>query len=182
MKTGKFLPKIAVVVCLLCLILSAAAQTKKRKPVRRSNRSTAAATAATTAANAAQVRAEAEKVSAQIVNVTRFLYLLGGIAQTIQDVDASAKTGRASRTTVDTNTTNKRAVVTTIGNLRAGLNALEAEFQGQPALVSYYSQIQGISDIAATAEDQANAGQFINSGKTLLQVVEKLSNTLVAMP
>ncbi|MGI8467999.1 MAG: hypothetical protein ACR2N3_06055 [Pyrinomonadaceae bacterium] len=178
MKTGKILSKIVVVVCLLCLVLTAAAQTKRRKPVRRTSRASTAATAA----NAAEIKASAEKVSTQLKNVTKFIYVLGGVAQTIQDVDASAKSGRASRTTIDTNTRNKQSVVTTIGNLRAGLSALEAEFQTKPALLPYLPQIQGISDIAANAEDQASAGQFVNSGKTLLQVVEKLSDTLAAMP
>ncbi len=178
MKTGKFLPKIFIVVCLLCLTLSVAAQTKKRKPVRRSNRSTATRTAQA-AANATEIRASAEKVSTQIVNVSRFLYLLGGIAQNIQDADAAtSRTGKTS----PTNAKNKQAVITTIGNLRAGLNALETEFQAKPALLPYYTKIQGISDIAANAEDQANSGQFVNSGKTLLQVIEKLSDTLLAMP
>lgn len=178
MKTGKFISKIAVVVCLLCLVLSAAAQTRKRKPVRKSTRSTVTKTSA----NAAEIKSGAEKVSAQLVNVTRFLYLLGGIAQTMQDVDASAKTGRASQTTVNANTKNKQLIVTTMSNVRAGLAALEAEFQAKPALRPYLIQIQGIADITANAEDQASAGEFVNSGKTLLQVVEKLSNTLVAMP
>lgn len=180
MKTRKILPLIAVVFCLLSLVGSSVAQTKRRAPVRKSTRSASAAR--TTAANAAEIKSSAEKVSAQIVNVTRFLYLLGGIAQTMQDVDASAKTGRASRTTVDANNRNKQLVVTTMGNVRAGLAALESEFQAKPALRPYLIQIQGIADITANAEDQASAGQFVNSGKTLLQVVEKLSNTLVAMP
>jgi hypothetical protein len=181
MKTRKFLPVIVAVFCLFGLVINSAAQTKRRAPVRKSTRSANAAKT-TAAANAAEIKSSAEKVSAQIVNVTRFLYLLGGIAQTMQDVDASAKTGRASKTTVDSNNRNKQLVVTTMGNVRAGLAALESEFQAKPALRPYLIQIQGIADITASAEDQASAGQFINSGKTLLQVVEKLSNTLVAMP
>lgn len=179
MKTRKFLPVIAVFVCFLCLISSVAAQTKKRAPVRKSTRSTSAAkTTAATAAKAAEIREAAEKVSTQIVNVTKFLYLLGGIARTIQDADAAARSGRTS----PTNAKNKQAVITSLGNLRAGLAALEAEFQAKPNLLPFYSKIQGVADITANAEDQASAGQFVNSGQTLLQVVEKLSNTLVAMP
>ena len=72
--------------------------------------------------------------------------------------------------------------MTTLRNLRAGLVALEVEFQSKPALRVYLPQIQGISDISGVAEDQASAGQLIESGKTLLQVIEKLSDTLVALP
>ena len=181
MKTVKILSKVAVVMCLLCLALTAAAQTKKRKTIRRTSRTATASTANANTANAAEIKAGAEKVSIQLKNVTRFIYVLGGVAQVIQDTDASAKTGRASRTTVDTNARNKQSVITTIANLRVGLSALESEF-GSRALLPYLSQIQGISAIAADAESQASAGQFVNSGKTLLQVVEKLSDTLAAMP
>ena len=178
MKIEKILSKCVIAACLFCLVLTAAAQTKRRKPVRRTSKSAATSTAA----NAAEVKQSAEKVSTQLKNVTKFIYVLGGVAQVIQDTDAAAKTGRVARATMDINTKNKQAVVTTIGNLRAGLAALEAEFSAKPALLPYRFQIQGISDIAAAAEDQANAGQFVNSGKTLLDVVEKLADTLAAMP
>jgi hypothetical protein len=36
--------------------------------------------------------------------------------------------------------------------------------------------------MSGEAEDQAAAGQLTNSGKTLLLVVEKLSDTLAALP
>ena len=178
MKIGKKLPKVAVVLCLFCLVLTAAAQTKRRKSARRTNKSVAVSKTA----NAAEIKASAEKVSTQLKNVTKFIYVLGGVAQAIQDSDALTRSGRASRATIDTNTRNKQAVVTTIENLRAGLAALEAEFSAKPALLPYRFQIQGISDISAAAQNQANAGQFVSSGKTLLDVVEKLSDTLAAMP
>jgi hypothetical protein len=36
--------------------------------------------------------------------------------------------------------------------------------------------------MSGTAEDQAVAGQMTESGKTLLLVIEKLSDTLAALP
>ncbi|MGI9035222.1 MAG: hypothetical protein ACR2GD_04180 [Pyrinomonadaceae bacterium] len=177
MKTRNILSKVAVVACLLCLVLTAAAQTKRRRTTRKTSRATTTATA-----NAAEIKESAEKVSTQLKNVTKFIYVLGGVAQTIQSIDNDAKAGRASRATIETNTKNKQTVVATIENLRAGLAALEAEFQTKPALAPYLAQIQGISDITANAENQASAGQLIDSGKTLLEVVEKLSDTLAAMP
>ena len=80
------------------------------------------------------------------------------------------------------NAKNKQSVVTTLQNLRAGLVALEIEFRTKPALKNYLFQIQGISDMAGLAEDQAADGQLTEAGRTLLMVVEKLSDTLVALP
>ena len=57
-----------------------------------------------------------------------------------------------------------------------------ADKDPQLALKNYQFQISGISDLAANAEDQATNGQFTESGKTLLLVIEKLSDTLVALP
>ena len=76
----------------------------------------------------------------------------------------------------------KQDVIQSIRNLRAGLVALEIEFRTKPEIKNYLFQIQGISDMAGIAEDQATAGQLTESGKTLLFVVEKLSDTLAALP
>ena len=167
--------------CLLCLAITGAAQ-KRKTTTKKTGSSTAAAAKAANEANAAEIRSGAEKVSIQIKNVSRFIYLLGSIAQGIEDVDKDIKAGKATKTAADTNAKNKQAVLTTLRNVRAGLVELEMEFRTKTPLRTYLINIQGISDITGVAEDQASAGQLKESGKTLLQVVEKLSDTLVAMP
>ncbi|HLM01447.1 MAG TPA: hypothetical protein VK400_10375, partial [Pyrinomonadaceae bacterium] len=136
--------------------------------------------------NALEIKNGAEKVSTQLVNVTRFIYLLGGIARNIEDIDKESRSGgtasRSSGTKVAQNETNKRNVIASIRNLRAGLAALEVEFRTKPALKNYLVNIQGITDLSGNAEDQAVGGRFTESGKTLLLVIERLSNTLAAMP
>lgn len=166
----------AVAVCLSCLTFSAAAQkrraaTKKPKPA-----------AATTVSSVTEIKTGAEKVSTQIKNVSKFIYVLGGVARVIEDLDKEIAARKASRSAEDLNRKNKESVITTLNNLRAGLAALEIEFRTKPALRNYLFQIQGISDMSGIAEDQAAAGQFTESGKTLLMVVEKLSDTLAALP
>lgn len=180
MKINKQIIKFAAVLaCFLSLAFSVSAQ--KRRTSTRKSSSTAANTTAAPLASA-EIKASAEKVSVQIKNVSKFIYILGGVAQGIEDIDKDVKAGKASRTTADQNAKNKQAVVSTITNLRAGLNALEDEFRTKPALRNYNFQIQGIADLTATAENQASAGQLKEAGKTLLQVIEKLSDTLVNLP
>ena len=178
MKMNKKITMFAAgLLCLLCLTFSANAQ--KRKPASKKPKPP---TTATTTFAPAEIKAGAEKVSIQIKNVSKFIYNLGGVARIIEDLDKEIAAGKASRNAPDLNARNKQAVLSTITNLRAGLAALEVEFRTKPALRNYLFQIQGISDMAGTAEDQAAGGQFTQSGKTLLLVIEKLADTLAALP
>lgn len=172
----------AALVCLLCLTLTATAQKRKTTPRKTTKPATATTVPAATETNSAEIREGAQKAAVQLKNVTRFIYLLGSIAQGIEDIDKDIRSGKASRGTADQNSANKQKVITTLKNLRAGLVALEIDFRAKASLRTYVAQIGGISDIAGAAEDQAAAGQFTEAGKTLLQVVEKLTDTLVAMP
>lgn len=165
-------------ICVVCLVFTANAQRKKtttKKPV-------AKTTTTTTTTNALEIKDGAEKVSIQIKNLTKFIFVLGGVARGIEDTDKEAKTGKLSKNVVDKNTEFKQTVVTSIRNFRAGLAALEVEFRTKPGLKNYLFQIQGITDLSGRAEDLAIGGQFTESGKVLLLVVEKLSDTLAALP
>ena len=174
----KTLLKSAVIaLCLLSLAFSVTAQ--KRKPTTRKR---SVRTTTTAAANNLEVKNGAELVSTQIKNVSKFLFNLGGVARVIEDLDRDIAARKASRNASALNTKNKQAVVATIKNLHAGLAALEIEFRTKPALKNYLFQISGISDMTGLAEDQAADGQLTEAGKTLLSVVEKLSDTLAALP
>lgn len=183
MKTKKYLINLtALLMCLIYLTLTATAQKRRTATKRKTTKPAAASTAAPAEITSAEIRSGAEKVSIQIKNTSKFIYLLGSIAQGIQDVDKDVKAGHATQAAADQNARNKQDVIITLKNLRAGLVALEIEFRTKPALRAYLLNIQGISDISGVSEDQAAGGQFIESGKILLQVIEKLSDTLVALP
>lgn len=179
MKTNRNLMKFAaVVLCLLGLTFTADAQKRRT----RTKTTKPAVTTTTAPTSNAEIRSGAEKVSVQIKNVSKFIFVLGGVAKGIEDIDKQVKTGKVSREITDKNAQFKQDVIQSIRNLRAGLVALEIEFRTKPALKNYLFQIQGISDMTGTAEDQAMAGQLTESGKTLLFVIEKLSDTLAALP
>jgi len=178
MKTKKNL--VILVTILACIFgLTVTANAQKRKAPRKKIRATPVTTTITTNS---EIRAGAGKVSVQIKNVSKFIYNLGGVARVIEDLDREIAAGKASRNAPDLNAKNKQAVVSSIRGIRDGLAALEIEFRTKPALRTYLFQIQGITDMSGRAEDQASAGQLTESGKTLLLVVEKLSDTLAALP
>jgi hypothetical protein len=179
MKTNKHLSKITFLVLAVVLSFAGSAVAQKKKPVRRTTTKT---TSTTTPTNALEIRQSADKVSIQIKNVTKFIYVLGGVARGIEDADKDAKAGKLSKPVIDKNNQFKQDVINSIRSLKAGLAALEVEFKTKPSLKNYSFQIQGITELSNQSEDLATAGRFTDSGKVLLTVVEKLSDTLVAMP
>ncbi len=129
-------------------------------------------------ASANDLRAGAEKVSIQVKNVTKFIFILGSVAKGIEDLDKDTKANRAAK---QANDMNKREVIQAIRNLRAGLATLEVEFRTKDPLKKHLTVIQGITDLSGQSEDLAVSGRFMDAGKPLLTVVEKLSDTLVAL-
>ena len=150
----------------------------QRRPVRRTPTPPRVVTTHTAVTQAAAMKEGAEKVAIQIKNTTRFLYILGGVAKGIEDLDKDTRANRAAR---EANEANKQDLLQAIRNLRAGLAALEVEFRTKDPLKRHLIHIQGITDLSGQTEDLARAGRFMDAGKPLLTVVEKLSDTLVAM-
>jgi hypothetical protein len=175
MKTTKFLTLVILVLVAFAFSVQAQRRTKKST----TPKTTAAAT---TAAAAAEIRAGAEKVSAQLNNVAKFNYFLGRIATGLEDMDAAARKTPLREPTLSKHRTNRGDVVQGIRNLRAGLAALEVEFRTKPSLKRFEFQISGIADLVGQSEDLAAGGRFTEGGRVLLQVIQKLSDTLVAMP
>jgi hypothetical protein len=169
--------KFIVAICMLLLVSTAAfAQTRRRT-------SRAPATPKQTSAQAsAEARTNgATRVAEQIKNLTRFVYLLGGVAKGIEQVDEAARRNEASPAALDQNTKNKAAVKASLQNVREGLDQLEIFFRSSPELERYYLKLAGSASGAATAEDQAAAGHFDQAGRTMLGVVNRLTDVLLAM-
>ena len=121
------------------------------------------------------------RVGDQIKNLTRFLYLLGGVAKGIEAVDEAERRNEASPTVIEQAKRNKDTVRTSIKSVREGLDALEIHFRATPELQRYYIKLAGVASGAATAEDQAAANQLDRAGRSLLDVVNRLTNVLTEM-
>jgi hypothetical protein len=83
---------------------------------------------------------------------------------------------------LDDNVANKQKVLAAIRNLRGGIEALENDFTNKPTLRKFLLKIQGVSALGAQSEELAKANRFTDSRKPWLAVVEKLTDTLSAMP
>ena len=169
--------RFAIITVAFLILLPAGAMAQTR--TRRSNPSKTTAPAVDTAAIAARTEA-ANKVANQIKNLSAFLFLLGGVAKGIEQIDITSKNDSSS-TVVQQNEQNKIKLRSTFTDFRVGLDALEIYFRSTPGLQSYYLKLAGSASGAADAEALANQGQFDRAGRTLLGVVSRLTDVLVIM-
>jgi hypothetical protein len=167
---------IFAIACLLALPATALTQTRSRTTTARSS----SRKASSAAVNATRAEA-ADRVANQIKNLTKFVYLLGGVAKGIEQTDEAARKNEASPTALQQNDQNKATVRNSLKNVREGLDQLEIYFRSTPGLESYYLKLAGSASGAASAEDLAAAGRFDQSGRTLLGVINRLTDVLVAM-
>ena len=75
----------------------------------------------------------------------------------------------------------KATVRASIQSVREGLDKLEIDFRATPELQRYYIKLAGVASGAANAEDLAAANQFDKAGRTLLDVVNQLTDVLLEM-
>jgi GTP1/Obg family GTP-binding protein len=152
------------------------AQARKRTTTKSSSPATTTATKTSEAQ-----RQGATRVAAQIKSMTRFIYVLGGVAKGLESVDDAAKRNEASPAIMEQNQKYKQQVRTSIQTMREALDKLEIDFRNTPELQRYYIGLAGVAQGAATAEDLAAANKFDQAGRSLLGVVDRLTDVLLAM-
>jgi hypothetical protein len=168
-----------VVLLLMTVILfpvSGFAQSRKRTAAKATGASTSAA-----AKTSFVQRAGATRVADQIKILTRFIYLLGGVAKGLEGVDDATRRNEASPAIMEQVTRNKATVRTSIKNVKDALDKLEIDFRATPELQRYYIKLAGVAAGAATAEEFAAANQFDKAGRKLLEVVNQLTDVLLEM-
>ena len=164
----------ALIVTITLFSVTGFSQTRKRT-ITKSSRSGAAP-------KASEIQRQgATRVADQIKILTRFIYLLGGVAKGLEGVDDAARRNEASPAILEQATRNKATVRASIQSVREGLDKLEIDFRTTPELQRYYIKLAGVAAAAATAEDQAAANQFDKAGRTLLEVVNHLTDVLLEM-
>ena len=166
---------ILALVFALFLPLVGISQTRKRSSRR-------AAPAATQRAQpGAVVHDGATEVANQIKTLTRFIYVLGGVAKGIEQTEGAVRRNEASPAIVAQLQRDKATVKQSLQSVREGLDKLEIKFRSVPELNRYYTLLVGSAAGAATAEDQAGAGHLDQAGRSLLTVVNRLTDVLLEM-
>jgi hypothetical protein len=175
--------KRALILSIICLLLSPVSVLSQNRQRTTSKRSTQKSSRASNTASDTSARANegAIRVADQIKVLSRFLYLLGGISKGIEAADAAVRAGEASPAQVEQTERSKATVKNSLRNVREGLDKLEIDFRASPELLRYYTRLAGVAAGAATAEDQAAANQFEQAGRSLLAVVNRLTDVLLEM-
>ena len=99
----------------------------------------------------------------------------------IAAVDEAARRNEASPAILQKNQQSKATVKSSITGFRESLDKLEIDFRNTPELQPFYIKLAGVAAGAATAEEQAAANQFDAAGRTLLNVINRLTDVLVVM-
>ena len=124
--------------------------------------------------NQTEINAARIKLSDQIKNLTRFIYLYGRISKDLETVSAQADSGEVARRT-------KAALLANFTNLRDGLDQLERQFRFAPGLERSYQKLQGAAAKVEQAETLAAANQYDRAGRQLVDVVTQLTDVLLEM-
>jgi hypothetical protein len=166
---------IVAIACLMLMPTAALGQKKKRVTTARRPRTVTAPKTVDV------VREGATHVADQIKILTKYIYLLGGVAKGIEQADIAIRRKEASPAIIEQTEKNKATVRSSIADVRVGLDKLETDFRTTPALELYYITLSGVVSDAALAEQQAAANQFDQAGRTLLGVVNRLTDVLLKM-
>ena len=164
---------IAALTLIVIIPIGTSAQTRKR---------TTPKTTAPTADRAAVVRnSGATRVGDQIKNLSRFIYLLGGVAKGLEQVEEAVRRKEASPAVLQQAEQTKTTIKNSIRNVREGLDKLEVDFRATPELQPYYIKLAGSAAGAVKAEEQAASSQFDAAGRSLLGVINRLTDVLLIM-
>ncbi len=174
------------IACLILLPLPALSQTRRRTTASGTRRERAVQTQRGRAANAsatpeAAAREGAMRLGDQVKSLTLFLYLYGPIANQLESAGELVQRNQASQTLVQQTAEGKAKVTAKLKEFRENLDLLEIQFRTTPALQRHYIKLAGVAAGAAKAEEQANANQFNQAGRSLVGVVNRLTDVLVQM-
>lgn len=168
--------RISVFVLAVLIMFAFVGQTdslaQKRRPTRR-------ATPAPTPVP--DMRSEATQVAAQIKTVSSFIYVFGKIVNGLEVAEDQAKRSEVSPAVQSQTKKSKDALVVNINGLRAGLENLAKNFQANPRLQVQYLKLSYATEAVANAERLAAAGRYDEAGKSLVTVIERLTDTIVSM-
>jgi len=178
------LKRVSIFTLIVLIALGAASQTRsiaqqKQQPKQQQKRP--ARGAKPTPTPTPDMRTEASEVAAQIKNVANFIYIYGKVVNTIEVAEDQAKNNQTSPEIQAKNKKSKETLVVSVNGLRAGLENLANSFQANPRLQVQYLKVSYATEAAMDAERLAAAGRYQDAGKSLVAVVERLTDTIMSM-
>jgi len=181
----KLAPAVLSLACLLLLLqpadATAAAAAAQSRPRRNT---TAKRSATTTRGKKPTTRGKAASLALQdgrvrvgekIKQISNFVYLYGRFSKDFENA-----VGPGGRPDATANTLKNR-LVSSLQDIREGLDKLELHFRTTPVLERFYLRLTGVAAGAANAEEQATANRLDAAGRSLLEVINRLTDVLQEM-
>lgn len=167
-------------IVLACLITLTASnifgQTRRRTTTGRRSRSSAARNQ-TNGATSASVAA---RLAEQIKSIGKFLYLYGPLWKELAANEASLQGDRQS-TAAEAMERNRTRLRELFHNYRVQMDDLETTFSGSSELRPYYTKLLGVAASAGQAEESVASSRYDQAGRSLLDVMNRLTDVLVDM-
>lgn len=162
---------------LLLPALEASAQPRQRRTSapKRSTATRARRPASNTAASALALQDGRQRVSEKIKQISNFVYLYGRFSKDFEQ--AVGPSGQADATA----NALKNRLVSSLQDIRDGLDALELHFRTTPELERFSLRLSGVALGAANAEQQASSNRLDAAGRSLLEVINRLTDVLQEM-
>jgi hypothetical protein len=170
MKEAYGLKHISMIVLACALALTAATafgQNRRRTTSSRGSR-----------ASSTKNQSAAARLAEQIKSLGKFLYLYGPISK---DLAASESGANQSSNASETMQRNRAKLRDVFQSYRVQMDELEALFSSSQELRKYYPRLLGVAASASRGEELVDAGRYDEAGRSLLDVMNRLTDVLLEM-
>jgi hypothetical protein len=153
------------------------AQTRTRRSItpKRTTTTRGRRPAANTAATALALQDGRQRVGEKIKQISNFVYLYGRFSK-----DFEGAVGPGGQPDATANALKNR-LIGSLQDIREGLDGLELHFRTTPELERFSIRLSGVALGAANAEQQASANRLDAAGRSLLEVINRLTDVLQEM-
>jgi hypothetical protein len=116
-----------------------------------------------------------QRVGEKIKQISNFVYLYGRFSK-----DFEAAVGPSGQADATANALKNR-LIGSLQDIREGLDGLELHFRTTPELERFSVRLSGVALGAANAEQQASTNRLDAAGRSLLEVINRLTDVLQGM-
>ena len=153
---------------------SAQSRTRRTSTPKRSTSTTGSKKTAT--ANAALALQDGrQRVGEKIKQISNFVYLYGRFSKDFEQAVGPGGQPDATASAL------KNRLVGSLQDIREGLDGLELHFRTTPELERFSLRLSGVALGAANAEQQATSNRLDAAGRSLLEVINRLTDVLQEM-
>jgi hypothetical protein len=180
MKEDSGLKRISMIIlaCLLSLTAATVFAQTRRRTASRGTRAASTKKQSTTATTASSIRPAATRLAEQIKSLGKFLYLYGPISKELATSEAGARNNQST----ETMQRNRAKLRDVFEGYRVQMDELETMFSSTSELRQYYPRLLGVAASASRGEELVAAGRYDEAGRSLLDVMNRLTDVLLEMP